>query len=58
MKIIEYLKGVRAELKHINWPSKKQTISFTIIVIIISIIIAYFLGLLDFIFSNLIKKLI
>jgi len=49
-KISEYLKEIKAELKHVVWPSKKQTIQYTVIVIVLSIIIAYFLGLFDFIF--------
>jgi len=51
MKIIDYIKDTRGELKHVSWPTKKQTIWFTAIVIVISVITAFFLGLFDFIFS-------
>jgi len=50
-KIKEYLNETKNELKHVNWPSRRQTTIFTIIVVLISVIIAYFLGFFDFIFS-------
>jgi len=57
-KIKEYLNETKNELKHVNWPSRRQTTIFTIIVVLISIIIAYFLGLFDFIFSLGLGKII
>jgi len=59
-KFINYIKDTRAELKHVSWPTKKQSIWFTAIVIVVSLIVSFFLGLFDFIFSlgldNLIFK--
>ncbi|MEK9167926.1 MAG: preprotein translocase subunit SecE [Patescibacteria group bacterium] len=52
MKIVDYMKDVRAELKHVSWPTRKQAIHFTILVIVLSLITAYFLGLLDFAFTK------
>lgn len=51
-KTIEYFKEVRAEMKNITWPTRNQTIFYTIAVLAISVIIAYYLGLLDFLFSK------
>jgi preprotein translocase subunit SecE len=57
-KITEYFKETKSELKHVNWPGKKLTILYTIVVLATSIIVAYFLGLFDFIFSRGLEKLI
>lgn len=57
-KITEYFKEIRAELKHVVWPSKNQTIFYTLIVIVLSILVAYFLGVFDFIFSKGLEKII
>lgn len=51
-KITEYIKEVIAESKHVTWPTRKQTIYATIAVLAISIAVAYYLGLLDFLFSK------
>lgn len=50
-KLIEYFKGSIAEMKKVVWPSKKQTTTYTLIVIGMSIGIALFLGLLDYLFN-------
>ena len=51
-KTINYIKEVIAEAKHVTWPTKKQTILYTVAVLAVSLIIAYYLGLLDFLFSK------
>ena len=50
-KTIEYLKEVKAEAKNVTWPTKQQTMYFTLAVLIVSAFIAYYLGLFDKIFS-------
>jgi preprotein translocase subunit SecE len=57
-KITTFLKEARAELMKVNWPSKKQTINYTLAVIGISIAVAIFLGGLDYIFSYILKTYI
>jgi len=53
MRIINYIKETRGELKHVSWPTRKQSINFTLIVIAISIATSLFLGFFDFIFTKL-----
>jgi len=43
----EYLKGVKAELKKVTWPTKKDTVKFTIIVLVVCAIFALFFWLVD-----------
>ena len=57
-KITEYFKEIKGELKHVVWPSRNQTIFYTLIVIALSILVAYFLGIFDFIFSQGLQKII
>lgn len=57
-KITDYIKEVIEEAKHVTWPTRKQTIFFTIAVLAVSVIIAYYLGLLDFLFGQGLKFLI
>ena len=58
MKIIDYIKETRGELKHVSWPTRRQTIIYTSIVIVISILIALFLGFFDFIFTEILEKFV
>jgi len=57
-KIKEYLNETRNELKHVNWPTRNQTIVFTVVVVVISVVVAYFLGFFDFLFSMGVEKII
>jgi preprotein translocase subunit SecE len=56
--ITGYIKEVIAEAKHVTWPTRKQTIFFTVAVLAISVIIAYYLGALDFLFGQGLKVLL
>ncbi len=51
-KIINYLKESTEEMKKVTWPTKKETYNYTWLVIGISIGVAIFLGILDFIFNQ------
>lgn len=58
MKIGGFLKDVKLELKKVSWPSRQDTIKLTGVVILMSVALAAFLGLLDFSFLALLDKLL
>ncbi len=55
---ITYLKNVRAELKHVVWPNPKTALAHTILIILISAFTAVFIGVLDYLLTNLVGTLI
>jgi preprotein translocase subunit SecE len=55
-KIATFLKEVRLEMKKVNWPTRQETIRYTLIVLGISIAVAAFLGSLDFGFTRILNK--
>ncbi|KKS57734.1 MAG: Preprotein translocase, SecE subunit [Parcubacteria group bacterium GW2011_GWA2_42_35] len=57
-KLISYLKDSKNELKHVNWPTRKQTLNYTYLVIGVSLVTAAFLGAFDFVFSKLLDLFI
>ena len=58
MRLITYFKETRAEMKHVTWPTRKQAIMYTIVVIVISLITAAYLGAFDYVFSMVLKLVI
>lgn len=58
MSFLNYLQSTKAELKHINWPTQKQAIIYTAIVIVIALGVGAYLGALDFIFITLLEQFI
>lgn len=57
-KISRYLQESMEEMKKVTWPSKKETYNYTLLVIGISLAVAAFLGILDFLFNMGIRDLI
>jgi preprotein translocase subunit SecE len=55
-RFIQYLKDTKGEFKHVSWPTNKQTTIFTVLVILISLLTAAFLGFFDFVFTNIFSK--
>ncbi len=57
-KIKQFLREVKVELTKVTWPSKKQTMGSTSVVLILVLFIALFLGLVDLGLSNLVKMIL
>ncbi|MDO8301872.1 MAG: preprotein translocase subunit SecE [Sedimentisphaerales bacterium] len=58
MNPVKYLQEIVDEMKRVSWPTRQETIKLTIIVVAISIVVAFYVGGLDFAFTNLLKLII
>jgi preprotein translocase subunit SecE len=54
-KIKQFLTGSKVELKKVTWPTPKQTLASTSVVIIVVIIVSVFLGIVDFGLTKVVK---
>ena len=54
-KSIQFLREVKIELKKVTWPTRKQTLGSTAVVVVLVMIISLFLGLVDVSLSSLIR---
>ena len=54
----QFLREVKTELKKVTWPSRKQTVTSTSVVLILVVIVAVFLGLVDMVLVRLVRLLI
>ena len=55
---VQFLREVKIELKKVAWPSRKQTIGSTVVVIALIILISLFLGSIDIGLSSLIRTVL
>ena len=53
MKTISFLKEVRAELEKVVWPTREQTIRYSILVIAVAVVVGLVLGGLDYLLTLL-----
>ncbi|XOB40479.1 MAG: preprotein translocase subunit SecE [Candidatus Nealsonbacteria bacterium] len=58
IKINTFFKEIKVEIRKVNWPTRKETIRDTLIVIGVSIVVAIFLGGIDFLFTTLLNRFI
>ncbi len=52
MSFIEYLRDTKAEMRHVSWPTQRQAIVFTALVVLFSVVVSLILGFSDFAFSR------
>ncbi len=52
---MQFLREVKVELKKVAWPSRKQTMGSTVVVLVLVFIISAFLGVVDLGLSNLVR---
>ena len=57
-KIKQFLTGSKIELKKVTWPTPKQTLASTSVVIIVVIIVSTFLGIVDFGLTKIVKLIL
>ncbi len=57
-RIKTFLNESRQELKRVNWPRREETTRYTVFVVILSVGLAAFLGILDYLFVQVIQKIV
>jgi len=56
--IVTYFRSTRAELRKVRWPTLQQGWAMTKIVLVVTVAMAIFLGVLDFFFGWLLSNLV
>jgi preprotein translocase SecE subunit len=54
----QFMNEVMVELSRVSWPTQKETVSATFIVIIMVLVSSMVLGLLDYVWTDLIKMVL
>lgn len=49
--------GLVSELKKVSWPSRKETVRLTVIVLLISLIIGAYVGIIDILLAKILEIL-
>ena len=53
-KIKTFFQEVSVELKKVSWPTRQQTVSATVVVIVLTFIVSFFLGIVDVVLARLV----
>ncbi len=57
VKLTKFLREVRSEMRKVSWPSRKELITYTIVVIITMIVVALFTSVVDVLISGFLNLL-
>ena len=57
-RIVRYLKETRAELRKVTWPTRKEATNLSLIVLAVTVVMALFLGAIDFLFATLMQLIV
>lgn len=55
-RLTNYFRATAAEMKHVSWPTQKQALAYTALVIAVSAFTALFLGAFDYLFTNVLDR--
>jgi preprotein translocase subunit SecE len=55
---INFVRDVRSELRKVAWPTQRETVNLTAVVIALSVAVGLFLGGIDFLFQELFVRLL
>lgn len=53
--VLDFLSGVRVELSKVVWPTPNQTFRLTIIVILVTVTVSFFVGGIDYLLTKLLE---
>jgi|AntRauTorckE6833_2_1112554.scaffolds.fasta_scaffold02731_10 preprotein translocase SecE subunit len=56
--LTKFFKGLQVEWSHIVWPAQRTVALFTVVVIVITFAVAYYLGALDLLFSEVLSLIL
>ena len=56
--VTQFIREVRQELKKVTWPTREELMGSTTVVIVTTLLMAIFIGTVDFFLSLLIRVLI
>lgn len=57
-RIKRFFEETRQEIRHINWPTRQEAIRLTGFVVVLSVVLAVFLGAFDYLFSFLLRTFV
>ena len=57
-RLREFVKEVLAEFRKVTWPSRDELINSTSIVIVVTVVLAFFLGVVDISLTKVVERIL
>ena len=57
-ELIQFFEESKVEIKKVVWPTRKETIQTCVAVLVLSLVMALYLGAVDFAFSKIVEAIL
>jgi preprotein translocase subunit SecE len=57
-KVEQFLREFRIEMKKVTWPSRKEIVASTGVVLVVVVLVSFYLGLADLLLSKLLRLML
>lgn len=57
-RVRDYVASVRTEIGRVSWPSRKEVVSLTVLIILLAMVLGVYLGLADLIIAQILRLLL
>ena len=57
-RVQEFVREVLAEFRRVTWPSRQELINATVVVVAVTVILAFFLGAVDVALARIVDRIL
>jgi len=57
-RVKEFVREVLAEFRKVTWPSRQQLVNSTAVVIVVTVVVAFFLGGVDIVLARIVEGIL
>ena len=57
-KVQEFVREVMIEFRKVTWPSRQELINSTVVVIVVTVVLAFFLGGVDIALARIVERIL
>ena len=57
-RVQEFIREVLAEFRRVTWPSRQELINATVVVVAVTVILAFFLGAVDVALARIVERIL
>ena len=54
----EFIREVHAEFRKVTWPSRQELVNSTVVVIVVTVVLAFFLGGVDVALARIVERIL
>jgi preprotein translocase subunit SecE len=57
-RIQEFVREVLAEFRKVTWPTRSELLNSTVVVIVVTVVLAFFLGGVDIVLARVVERIL